>query len=194
MNQLRMKEPKIRKASDLADRANEENPRQITDEQLERLKGSLLKFGDLSGLILNRNTGNQVGGHQRVKLFGDAPITITNRYKKKTKVGTVAEGYVTHGGERFTYRVVDWDPATERAAMVAANKHGGDWDTFKLRDLLDGLKGDGYDLELTGFDAQELEKLLKEPAPPDAFPGVDENIAVQHVCPKCGYKWSGKPG
>lgn len=189
-----MREAKIGKASDLASRANEDNPRQITDEQLARLAASMAKYGDLSGLVLNNRTGNLVGGHQRVKLLGDAPVTITHRYKKKTKVGTVAEGHVVHGGERFTYRVVNWDDKTERAAMVAANKHGGDWDTFKLRDLLDGLKGEGYDLELTGFDAQELEKLLKEPTPPEQFQGVDENIAVQHVCPKCGYKWSGKPG
>jgi ParB-like chromosome segregation protein Spo0J len=184
----------IKSAADLAGRANEDNPREITDDQLAMLAKSMAAFGDLSGLILNRTTGRLVGGHQRVKLLGDAPVTITRRWSKPTRLGTVAEGHVELHGEKFTYRVVKWDARTEQAAMIAANKHGGEWDRFKLRDLLEALRRDGQDMETVGFDTRELDKLLKEPEPPDQFPGVDENIAVQHVCPKCGYKWSGKPG
>jgi len=43
------------------------NPRTITDEQLKMLNKSLQTFGDLSGIVYNRRTGNLVGGHQRLK-------------------------------------------------------------------------------------------------------------------------------
>lgn len=137
-----------------------ENPRKITDEQLEALKLALKEFGDLSGLVFNRKTGNTVGGHQRVKVLGDAPVRITTRFAEPTKVGTVAEGYVTYEGERFVYREVEWIPEKEKAAMIAANKHGGDWDFPKLSDLLLELDSANFDLQLTGFNAAELEKMV----------------------------------
>jgi ParB-like chromosome segregation protein Spo0J len=184
---------KIKTAADLAEHANPGNPRVISDEQLEMLKDSLERFGDLSGLILNRRTENLIGGHQRVKLLGEAPVTITKTYKKPTKRGTVAEGFVVHDGERFTYRIVDWDEATEQAAMVAANKHGGEWDNYKLKEVLGALREENYDMKLTGFNPAELARILKEPAAPENFTAFDTNLPIQHKCPKCGYAWSGKP-
>ena len=41
------------------------NPRRITDDALAGLRASLRTFGDLSGLVFNRRTGNVVCGHQR---------------------------------------------------------------------------------------------------------------------------------
>lgn len=187
----RTKQPKT--AAELADHANPENPRIISDEQLDMLKDSLARFGDLSGLVLNRRTGNLVGGHQRVKLLGDAPVTIVKAYKRPTKRGTTAEGFVTHDGERFTYRIVDWDENTERGAMIAANKHGGEWDTHRLKEILAGLREDAFEMDLTGFNPAELARILKEPTSPETFPTFDTNLPIQHKCPKCGYAWSGKP-
>ena len=110
-----------------------------------------------------------------------------------TKTGTVAEGYVLIHGERFTYREVSWGEEKENAAMIAANKHGGEWDDFKLKEILSTLKSGEYPMDLTGFDSEELERMLREATPPSNFQNVDENLPIQHVCPKCGYKWSGKP-
>ena len=107
---------------------NPVNPRKITDEQLQALRKAMVEFGDLSGLVVNLTTGNYVGGHQRVKILGDLPVTVVQRFPKPTARGTVAEGYVTYNGERFVYREVKWDATKEKAALVAANKHGGDWD------------------------------------------------------------------
>lgn len=45
------------------------NPRKISDKHLAMMKKSMVEFGDLSGIIFNRRTGNLVGGHQRVKNF-----------------------------------------------------------------------------------------------------------------------------
>jgi hypothetical protein len=49
-------------------------------------------------------------------------------------------------------------------------------------------------MDLTGFDMDALDELMKSPPQPDApddFPAVDENIETEHQCPKCGYQWSG---
>ncbi|KKU25466.1 MAG: methylase N-4/N-6 protein, partial [Microgenomates group bacterium GW2011_GWA2_46_16] len=127
------------------------NPRTITDEQMERLKKSLAEFGDLSGIVFNRRTGNLVGGHQRLKcLPPDAKIEKKD-LKAKTKTGTIAQGFIIFdGGEKHTYREVDWDEATEKTANIAANKHGGEWDDDKLGELLKELS------EMPGFDLDDL--------------------------------------
>src|SRR5690606_12975424 len=99
----------------------------------------------------------------------------TERLDRPNEQGTVALGYIDWHGERWTYREVDWSEQDEKAANIAANKHGGEWDMPELVDLLAELHGAGYDLELTGFDEQELADLLKwepegeddDPADPD---------------------------
>jgi hypothetical protein len=136
------------------------NPRTITDEQLAALKAAMIEFGDLSGLVHNLTTGNLVGGHQRLKVLGNAPVTVLNRNAAPTRQGTVAEGYVTYEGERFVYREVQWSPDKEKAAMIAANKHGGDWDIPGLSALLVELDAADFDMQLTGFSAAELEQLV----------------------------------
>lgn len=139
------------------------NPRKISDEQLERLKKALYEFGDLSGIIYNRRTGNLVGGHQRIKCLPPDAVIEKKDLKEKTKTGTVAHGHIIIYGERYTYREVDWDEAREKAANIAANKHGGDWDDDKLADLLRGLSEmPGFDIDLIGFDSKELDDILSQ--------------------------------
>lgn len=154
-----MEEQKARTVRDLEPAPY--NPRRITDEKLAALGRSMARFGDLSGIVFNRRTGRVVGGHQRLKhLPPDAAVTITERLDRPNKQGTVALGYVDWQGERWTYREVDWSEEDEKAANIAANKHGGEWDIPKLEDLLAELDAGGYDLGLLGFDEQELQRLL----------------------------------
>lgn len=131
------------KVSDL--QPNPQNPRKITDPQLRRLKKSLEKFGDLSGIVFNKRTGHIVGGHQRLKVL--------------PAEAEILDGFIQVEGNRFTYREVDWDEDTEKAANLAANKHGGDWDKRLLADWLIDLDSKNYDLDLTGFTAKELEDI-----------------------------------
>jgi hypothetical protein len=169
------------KASDL--KPNPENPRTITDEQLAVLRAAMREFGDISGLIRNMTTGNLVGGHQRVKILGDLPVKVVRRYKQPTVQGTIAEGYVTFEGERFTYREVKWDIAKEKSAMIAANKLGGDWEKDKLNELLKSLadespNGDESDvdwLSLTGFDKDDI----NEPVGPNEEVIYEQGIQLR---------------
>ena len=116
------------------------------------------EFGDLSGVVVNVKTGNVIGGHQRLKHLDPAweilkkPVTDA--------VGTVALGYIDTPFGRWQYREVDWDEKREKAANVAANKHGGEFDVPLLKDLLIELDDGAFDLKLTGFSQSELEKLI----------------------------------
>src|SRR5579884_1988729 len=102
------------------------NPRKISSQTKKKLKESLERFGDLSGIIKNVTTGNLVGGHQRLDVFSSTKnphIVITEKYEQPNLVGTVARGYVEIEGfdEHYTYREVQWDAQTEKAANYAAN-------------------------------------------------------------------------
>lgn len=150
---------KALKVRDLA--PNPKNPRTITDAKLEMLKASMQEFGDLSGIVYNVQSRQLVGGTQRTKdIDGDADVTIVKRYSKPTRTGTVAEGFVMMGGERFNYRAVDWDKHREMAANLAANKGAGEWDLPQVSEMLKELGSFDvdFDLELTMFDQEELKE------------------------------------
>jgi hypothetical protein len=124
------------------------------------LKKALAEFGDLSGIVYNARTQRLVGGHQRSKVLPDGEIVIEKQHEVPTRTGTVAEGHVLVDGERMSYRLVDWDEAKEKAANIAANKHGGDFDLPALSEWLLDLDAENIDMDLTGFDAEELENLM----------------------------------
>lgn len=169
---------------------NPRNPRKITDKELERLKRALMEFGDLSGIVFNRRSQQLVGGHQRSKVIPKtAKIVIKKRYPAPTRTGTVAQGHVLIKGERYAYREVDWDEAKEKAAVIAANKHGGSWDYPALAEWLTDLDQFGVDFELTGFSHEEAVRLF---APEKLTPrSREESIAQprpaqEAECPNCG--------
>ncbi len=116
------------------------NPRvalQPGDADYEKLKRSIETYALVEPLIWNRQTGNLVGGHQRLAV-------LLNEYDI----------------DQVSCVVVDLGLAEEKALNIALNKVQGRWDELKLAELLDELKDtEGLDLELTGFDASELESL-----------------------------------
>ena len=140
---------------------NPKNPRRITDKKLDMLKKALSEFGDLSGIVFNRKSGQLVGGHQRVKVFSpDSKIVIRKNYEKPTRTGTVAEGFVEIDGEEFAYREVEWTDAKEKAANIAANKGAGDWDFSQLSEWMLELDHQNFDMDLTLFDEEEIQRLF----------------------------------
>lgn len=170
--------------------ANPKNPRKITEEKLKALKKTVTEFGDLSGIVYNRKTKLLVGAHQRVKILPpDAEIHFTKKYDKPTRVGTVAIGYVLYNGERFSYREVFWDAVKEKAANIAANKGGGEWDNELLSEWMREISDFGIDLDLTMFDENERADLLVDPAAFEAGKEEDQgklDEKKKQVCPHCG--------
>jgi hypothetical protein len=134
-------------------KANPKNPRQpFNVAQLDAFKRSLAEYGDLSGIIENQRTGQLVGGHKRVEQFAQddlGRVVITERLKAPDKTGTLAYGHVETQGTRFAYRLVDWDETKEKAANLAANQFGAEFEWIDVQSILNELDGK-VDLSLTG--------------------------------------------
>ena len=93
-----------------------DNPREISTEGLVGLVASAEEYGDLSGIVFNRRTGELVTAHQRVKALRKAGATEWVELSPE-------EGYISdpRTTERFKVRIVDWDEAKQRAANIVAN-------------------------------------------------------------------------
>jgi len=165
------------------------NPRKITDEKLKMLDKSMQEYGDLSGIVFNRKTGNLIGGHMRIKNLD--PEWEVMKSEVNDKLGTVAEGHIETPFGKWTYREVNWSKKKEKAANVAANKHGGSFDLDGLRDIVKELDVDGFDLDLLGFDEIELNDIFKDFEVPGENKGIDESAMndTENECPKCGFRW-----
>lgn len=117
------------------------NPRKdltIDDAEYKKIKRSIETFGYVDPIIVNERTGVIVGGHQRLKVLKDL------------------------GYEEIEVSVVDLDEQQEKALNVALNKISGEWDFELLKDLLEELDDGSFDLELTGFDMDEIEDLMTQ--------------------------------
>ena len=115
------------------------NPRidlQPDDKEYQRLKRSIEEFGYVEPLVWNKRTGVLISGHQRLKIL------------------------LEQGVKEVEVSVVDLDEEREKALNLALNKISGDWDYAKLRDLLEELDTGAFDIELTGFDLEEIEDLM----------------------------------
>lgn len=106
------------------------------DRDYENLKKSILEFDYIDPIIWNKQTGNVVGGHQRIKVLKDLGYT------------------------ELEVSVVDLPIEKEKALNIGLNKISGDWDKTKLEDLLRELTSVELDMDLTGFDESELDELL----------------------------------
>lgn len=154
------------------------NPRRISKEEYAMLEKTIDRFGDLSGIVLNTTTGELVGGHQRVKLFQstNAQIEVAQRLDQPTKRGTIAIGFVVLDGERYAYREVVWDKATQQAANIAANRIGGEFDLEVLAEVTYEIQQANPDLvELTGQTQKEVDKLMESIGVKDAEAPAPEN-------------------
>ncbi|MFX4303013.1 site-specific DNA-methyltransferase [Alicyclobacillus tolerans] len=119
----------------------EYNPRKDLkpgDKEYEKLKKSILEFGYVDPLVWNKETGNIVGGHQRIKILKEM------------------------GYEEVECSVVSLSKEKEAALNIALNKISGEWDLPKLKDLLVELDTGEFDIEITGFDETELAVLLSD--------------------------------
>ena len=112
------------------------NPRQITEEELQKLQTSLEEFGYIEPIIVNDVNNHIVGGNQRCKALQQL-------------------GY----DEVDVVYVHIEDLAKEKACNVALNKISGDWDNDKLKIVLEEIELSPIDISLTGFDEIELTEM-----------------------------------
>ena len=102
----------------------------------EKLKNSIQEFGYIEPIIWNERTGRVVGGHQRLKILQEL------------------------GQEEVECVIVNFSEAQEKAANIALNKISNKWDMDKLNDLFQDLQNTEINLEITGFNMPEINKLF----------------------------------
>lgn len=139
------------------------NPRvdlQPGDPEYEKLKRSIESFGYVEPIVWNERTGNMVGGHQRHKI-------MVNEL----------------GHTELEVSVVNLDDQQERLLNLALNKVSGRWDDEALARLLEELQEAGADLELSGFDQDEIGELIASlPDVPEVDPPVvEDDFDVRHA-------------
>lgn len=139
------------------------------DKNYEKLKRSIEEFGYVEPIIINEQTGNVVGGHQRLTVLKDL------------------------GVEEIDCVIVNVDEKKEKQLNIALNKINGEWDMPALKDLLEDLDTGDIDMDLTGFEDWEIENLMTQHhvdyAKLDEF--FDENESEPKPpkmikCPHCG--------
>ena len=116
------------------------NPRKDlkqSDPEYIKIKNSIENFGFVSPLIVNKDM-TVIGGHQRLKVLKEL---------KYNEIECI---------------VVDLDKTNEKALNIALNKIQGDWDEEKLEELLQELKLENFDTNITGFDFDEVDSILKD--------------------------------
>lgn len=150
------------------------NPRQLDQKMSETMDRTIDEYGSLDGIIYNAHPDVQelVGGNQRtIKFKADpsAAIMLTERLETLTGTGTRAYGYVVVQGEKWPYRIVEWPLVKHRKAILAANKVHADFDADALPEFFSELDELGGELDMTGFDEDELSSL-----PANAEPDFDK--------------------
>lgn len=173
------KNVKRESVADLRKHFAEYNPRKVTDKKLDVLDESLYEFGSLDGIILNLETGNVVSGHQRLKVLPKESLIKKEKYTDS--FGTNFMGYIeTPDGLKIPYREVRWNEKKEKAANLAANNNAGEWSFPELADMLESLDDGEFNMEFTGFDSEDLERIFSW-TPEDERKMLEplENIDVQ---------------
>ena len=126
------------------------NPRIATGATIESLRTSLRRWGCVEPVIVNKESGSVVGGHQRIKAAA------------------------LEGIEKMPVVYVHLDSTNEKAMNLALNKISGDWDHGLLEVLIDELATADIELTDLGFLPSELNQLDEEWKAEKDFSGEHE--------------------
>jgi ParB-like chromosome segregation protein Spo0J len=149
------------------------NARTHSDEQIAQIAASIKEWGWTTPVLVDEQ-GGIIAGHGR---------TLAAQKLKMTEVPVmVAKG---------------WSDAKKRAYVLADNKLAlnAGWDNEMLALKLGEIGDLGFDIDLTGFKAEEI-KLLEtpdfEPATEDEQGKLDELEPKWIACPHCGKEFDAR--
>jgi DNA modification methylase len=142
-----------RKVEDLIPYVN--NSRKHSDQQVAQIAASIKEFGWTNPILVDKDKGI-IAGHGRLMAA------------RKLKMGDVPTIELSHLSD-----------AQKKALVIADNKLAlnADWDTQILSLELSELQDIGFDLDILGFDANELNALLE----PEEVEGLTDEDAVPEV-------------
>ncbi|WP_338618361.1 site-specific DNA-methyltransferase [Pigmentiphaga sp. CHJ604] len=139
------------------------NARQHSAEQVAQIAASIAEFGFVNPCLVGAD-GVLVAGHGRLAAAG--------------KLGLATVPVV----------VLDHLTATQRRALVIADNRLAEhatWDEELLRIELEALQDDDFDLDLTGFDADDLAELLAGEEPEQEGNSDDDAVPAAPQTPVC---------
>ena len=171
-----------KKVSDLIPYVN--NARTHNEENIIKLASSIKEFGFMAPIIISED-GGVIAGHGRLMAAKKLGIE---------KVPCVVESHLSEM-QRKGYILAD-----NRLALDSG------WDDDLLKLEMQTLNDNGFDMKLTGFDEDEINRLLvvvssddeslsektieNNSSEIDADDFSDEKF--KHTCPKCGFKFNDK--
>ena len=131
------------------------NPRQISDNNIDKLRNSIHSFGFVDPIIINLKNNRIVGGHQRYKVLMED--YDNNKELNIYKLGDI--GWVFPDED-----IIIKSEEDEKALNISLNQNNlmGEWDNEKLKDIFKDLNDVDFDLELTGFDDFEIDFFLDD--------------------------------
>jgi len=131
------------------------NSRKHSDEQVAQIAASIKEFGWTNPILIDKDKGI-IAGHGRL---------MAARKLKMAEVPVIEISHLTE--------------TQKKALVIADNKLAlnADWDLNLLTIELDELLADGFNLELLGFDKDELDKLLE----PEQIKGLTDEDAVPEI-------------
>lgn len=115
------------------------NPRTMGAAERKRLERGIKEFGLVDPIIARRSDHMVIGGHQRLAAahaLGLATVPVV-----------------------YLDDIAD-DKAAALNVLLNNPSAQGQWDLPKLTDILSELDGNGFDATLTGFDDEELRRML----------------------------------
>ena len=150
------------------------NARTHSDEQVAQIAASVKEFGWTNPILLD-GTNGIIAGHGRLMAA------------RKLSLDTVPCIQLSHLSDK-----------QKKAYILADNRlaMNSGWDTQLLTLELKSLDDEGFDLEMLGFDADELRELMSDvnfdPATEDEQGKLDELDPKWIICPKCGSEFDAR--
>ena len=153
------------------------NPKLHPEVQIKKIANSIQEFGFKVPILVDKEY-NIIAGH--------------GRYLAARRLGLKEVPVIIAS---------DLTPAQVKAFRIADNKvTESEWEIELLTIELNQLKEQGYDLELTGFNENEIQNLINEInnyqvtndySSKNKEVNMDdfENGGNWHECPKCGFKF-----
>jgi len=121
------------------------NPRFISDEEMRSLKASLRKHGLVESLVVQKKGTVLIAGHQRLRALRE-----------------IAEAGEVSVPERVACIVLDVNDSTAKQLNITLNRVGGEFDPFKLGQVLADIHHrNDFDEVAIGFNGEEIAELVK---------------------------------
>lgn len=169
----------------------------------------LVELADLKPYPGNANVGDVEGLKESLEANSQYRPIVVNAGGERSRMTILAGNHTAEaalqlGWKKIRVWFVDVDDDAARRINLADNR----WPERSHREapalaaLLEAAQANGG-LEGTGYSEDDATSMIAAlgadgdggagAGPPGEFPGVDpEELEIEHVCPKCGYEWSGK--